>query len=223
MKLPGLVFLLLFAIQTRAQPIHLQGSIVDSQTGKPIPSATLSVAAKNFFYPADDSGKFSIDDQKFDKADTLSISCIGYQTQKMLVEDIVQNAFVKLSPAMMMLNEVKVGYKLIKVGSRMKSGFGKASILPGMQLAMFMEGSDNHNGMIKSVGYFLSNGGNLLYKGHGDATSPFRVRVFAVDTNGTPGKELTKDIIIASAKKNNEWFDVDYQHIKLKAPKMAFL
>ncbi len=222
MKLLSLIFLSLFTIQIQAQSTHLQGSIVDAQTDKPIPSATLSVASKNFFYPTDDSGKFTIDENKLNGADTLSVSCIGYQTQKFLVKDIAANAIVKLSPATMMLSEVKVGFKLIKVGSRVRSGFGKASLLPGMQLAMFMEGSNNHSGTIKSVGYYLSNGSNILYKGHGDATAPFRVRIFAVDTNGTPGKELTKDIIIASAKKNNEWFDVDLSAYQIESPESGF-
>jgi hypothetical protein len=222
MKLLNFIFLLIFSTLAHTEPIHLQAHIVDAQTEKPIPGATVSVPDKNFFYPADNEGKFTIDDDRLVPEDTLSISCIGYQTVKIPVKAFVSDIAVRLLPIVTVLNEVKVGYKAIKVGSTLKSGFGKASFLPGMEVAMFMAGSKSQGGNIKSVGYFLSNGNNILHEGNGDVGAPFRIQIYSVDSNGMPGKSLTKDIIIAKAKKNNQWFDVDVSGYNIENQENGF-
>jgi len=83
-----------------------------------------------------------------------------------------------------------------------------------------MEGSKNVKGIIKTVGFFLTNG-HGMFKG-GDVTTPFRIRLFDVDSNGMPGKEITKDSIIVSAKKEWAWFDADISAWHIPTPDSGF-
>jgi hypothetical protein len=112
---------------------------------------------------------------------------------------------------------------LLHVGSKRKSVVASIASMPGRQIAMFMKGSDNLNGTIKSAGFFLREHSGLPGGLRGDARSPFRVRVFARDsTTGKPGKELIDDVIITSALRRNEWHEVDLSSYQVTAPKEGF-
>ncbi|QKJ31658.1 carboxypeptidase-like regulatory domain-containing protein [Mucilaginibacter mali] len=216
------VFFSLFSITAHAQ--HLQGNVIDGQTNQTIPGATISIASKNFFYPADNDGKFDISDSRIQSTDTISISCVGYITQKMVVRDFGQETVVKLQPFTTQLKEVKVGYtksQIINVGSKVKSYFGTASILPGMEIAMFMPGSAGVKGIIQTAEFYLREG-NLFTGAKGDVTAPFRVRLYSVGADGKPGKELISDVIIVSAKKKNDWFVVDISRYQVENPGSGF-
>src|SRR5476651_2130518 len=104
-----LALLLLFTSSASfAQQTHLQGSIIAMQTGKPIAGATISILAKNFFYPADDEGRFDIPDFRFQGTDTVMISCVGYQSRKIMVDSLRAHAVIQLNTAITALNEVTV-------------------------------------------------------------------------------------------------------------------
>jgi len=207
-----------------SQEGHLRGSVVDGKTNLPIAEATISISAKGLFYPADNKGKFNINNDQLSKTDSISISCIGYQTIKLKIGDMKPNGIIPLIQMVNILQEVKVGASaplLIKVGSKEKnSGQMLQEQKPGLDRAMFMYGSKNVKGVIQSVGFYLSNGsGNLE---GGDVTTPFRIRLFEVDTNGMPGREISKDIIIVSAKRNKAWFDVDISAYHIQNPDSGF-
>lgn len=207
----------------KAQQVHLQGSVTDAQIGQPIPAATISIAAKRLFFPTDSAGKFNITNRDIASSDSVAFSCIGYQTIKMLVTDVANNAKIKLLPQVNMLGEVKIDNAqpvYISVGSKVKSSKLPVSQHVGEDKATFMEGSKNAKGIIHSVGFYLSNGHQGL-KG-GDVTAPFRIRLFEVDSVGKPGKEITNDIIIASAKKDDSWFDVDISSYHIHNPDSGF-
>jgi hypothetical protein len=206
-----------------SQEVHLRGSVVDGKTNLPIAEATISISAKGLFYPADNKGEYNIGSDQIISQDTITISCVGYQTKKLTVRDMELYSIVKLSPMINMLKEVRIGINSpanIIVGSKAKFTGGTAGLKPGTEIAMFMAGSENIKGNIQTVCFFVSNGHSVA-KG-GDATAPFRVRLYGVDTSGIPGTELTKDIIIVAAKKNEEWFDVDLSAYHIKVPRNGF-
>ncbi|MGZ3753910.1 MAG: carboxypeptidase-like regulatory domain-containing protein [Mucilaginibacter sp.] len=222
---PKALLILLFNIAiANAQQLHLTGSVIDSITNKPIANATIGLVNKNLFYPADDAGKFDISGANLTPTDSVGFSCIGYQTKKFTISGLHVDEVIKLKPLVIALNEVKVGYKspqLIKVGSTRNSAFATESLLPRMLQAMYMPGSAKIEGTIKSVGFYLSNG-SILAPGKGDATAPFRIRLFEADANGVPGRELTSDVIIVAAKKSGRWFDVDISGYKIANPANGF-
>lgn len=220
------LFLFIFFVNittVNAQQIHLKGSIVDAQTNLPIAAATISIVEKNLFYPADNAGKFDISSSELNSMDTVSFSCIGYRTNRIKIGELPLDNIIRLQPVVNMLQEVKINILvpvLIKVGSKQKTSKQVAYPHVGADLAAFMEGSKNIKGVIQTVGFFLSNGRGYL-KG-GDITTPFRIRLFAVDTDGKPGVELIKDVIVVSAKKDNAWFDVDLSSFHIQNPDSGF-
>ncbi|MES2274601.1 MAG: carboxypeptidase-like regulatory domain-containing protein [Bacteroidota bacterium] len=219
-----LLILLFWATSTHAQQIPLHGSVVDAQSGKPITAATIGIVAKNFFYPANDEGKFNIPNHPAIATDTISISSVGYHTHKILARDITAGITIKLTPYVTALNEVKIAYKkpvIVKAGSKVKSYFSITSILPASEVAMFMSGSAHVQGIIQTAEFYLREG-NIFAKDKGDVTAPFRVKIYGVGADGKPGKELTTDIIIVSAKKKNEWFAVDISRYRIENPDSGF-
>src|ERR1700744_5852866 len=99
MRIRYLIFILLLNTSvTKAQPIHLQGSIVDAKTNQPIAAATISIIEKKLFYPADNAGKFEIISNELANTDSVGFSCIGYQTQKVKAGDMHKDFTIKLSP-----------------------------------------------------------------------------------------------------------------------------
>jgi hypothetical protein len=209
---------------TFAQQLHLQGSIINDQSNKPIAAATISVLSKNLYFSADKTGDFNIISDKISITDSIAFSCIGYQTKK-IKADHVQNLVIKLSPIIDSLSEVKINYKslkTVKVGSKAKSDDLMSSCMPDQYMAMFMDGSTNVKGIIKTVHFYLGNGHILSLNKGGDVTAPFMVKLYAVDSAGAPGRELTKDSIIVSAKTNNSWFSVDLSKFKVENPDSGF-
>ena len=223
MKCLVLIASLLYLTTTQAQQSHLQGDIKDSQTNQPIPAATISIQSKDLFYPADNAGKFDIQTDSLTTTDSVSFSCIGYHARKIIASDLSPGTIVKLDPNIAQLQEVKINSKPITitaVGSKYKQGRYSIPLRPGYDQAAFMEGSKNVKGIIRSVGFYLGNGVGII-KG-GDITTPFRIRFFAVETNGMPGKELTKDIIVVHGEKNNSWFDTDVSAYHIINPDNGF-
>lgn len=216
------IFMLSFSL-VNAQQVHLQGSVTDLQTGQPISSATISIAAKRLLFPTDSAGRFNINNKDLAKSDSVAFSCIGYKTVKLLIGEVTKDTIIKLTPQVNMLGEVKVGTAepvYITVGSKVRSSSLSVSQHVGEDKATFMEGSKNVKGIIHSVGFYLSNGHKGL-KG-GDVTAPFRIRLFQVDSTGKPGREITNDIIITSAKKDDAWFDFDISSYQIHNPDNGF-
>lgn len=203
-----------------AQQIHLSCSIIDAKEGIPIPSATLSVPSKNVFYPADNQGKFDCDDSRIANTDTLIISCMGYQSQKMLVSTIGFNAVIRLQAFITNLNEVRVGINkatVIAVSSKSNnSSRNSFSFMPLNEGALFMAESAGIKGIIQTVSFYIkdNNGGN--------AKAPFMVKLYTVNADGAPGMGIISDVIIVSATKKNAWFDVDISGYRIEVPENGF-
>jgi hypothetical protein len=214
MKFKYLLILFLNISVAYGQQGYLQGHVVDAQSGLPIADANISVPAKNLFYPTNNEGEFNIIDNSISKTDSINISCIGYQTLKVKYSDLTPGGNIKLTVLVKVLREVKIG--LVQCGSKMKLQDLWAAYHPLNEHAMFMNGSKNVKGTILSVGFYLGSAEG------GDAIAPFRVKIYGVNPDGTPGKELTKDIIVVSAKKNNAWFDVDISVYDIQNPDGGF-
>jgi hypothetical protein len=220
MKVVILILSLLISTLLNAQRVVLTGTIVDAQTSLPIPGATINIAAKKLYYPTDNRGRFKISNDSISSMDSIKFSCIGYQAQTFVIGNISVGQLIKLQPITTMLKEVRVGIispNIVSLGSKvMHEDFWK-STLPNFELAMYMTGSKSLRGIIRSVGFYLGNGGLLGPNKGGDVTAPFRIRFYDVDTSGQPGKELTNETIIVSGKKNSAWFDVDVSALFLSA------
>jgi hypothetical protein len=229
MKLKFLTLLFLLSSIVRAQQVHLQTTILDAQTNRPIPNSFVSIKLKpnayywqsgnsdrRFYYKADTAGKVDFTTDKITVEDTITISCFNYQTQLLKLEDVPTNHIIKLIPIVKPLKYEADHSELVSVGSKKKtSKYYSAPVSPGYEQAMFMHGSQDTQGIVQTVGFYIGDGSG---KGKGDATAPFRIRLFKIDTAAGPGNELTKDIIITSAKKGDAWFDVDISAYNIESP-----
>jgi hypothetical protein len=221
MKIKYLLILLFNSLYVSAQQVHIMGEIVDVQTNLPVAAATISIVEKNLFYPANNNGEFDIASKQLMDTDSLRFSCIGYKTMKIRIGDMLLKGVVKLFPMINILGEVKINLPpLINVGCKDDEGKKFTAEWAGLDQATFMEGSANVKGIINTIGFYLSSGKKSL--SGGDVTAPFRIRLFYVDTNGMPGNEITKEVIIVSAKKNNAWFDVDLSAYHIQNPDSGF-
>lgn len=90
-----------------AQQLHLQGAVTDAQSGKPIAGSTIGTSAKNIFYQADNGGRFDIADTRLQPTDTISISCVGYVTQKMIASKFNDRLLINLNPMQPSLMKLK--------------------------------------------------------------------------------------------------------------------
>ncbi len=229
MKLKFLTLLLLISSVVKSQQIHLQATIVDAQTNRPIPNTFVSIklkpnayywqsdnSDKRFYYKADTAGKVDFTTNKITVEDTLTISCFNYQTQLLKLKDVTASHIIKLIPIDKPLKYEADHSELVSVGSKKKtSKYYSAMVDPGYEQAMFMHGSQDIQGVVQTVGFYLGDGSG---KSKGDATASFRIRLFKIDTAAGPGDELTKDIIITSAKKGDAWFDVDISAYNIESP-----
>ncbi|MDB5121830.1 MAG: hypothetical protein JWN56_3048 [Sphingobacteriales bacterium] len=207
------------------QTFKTSGIITDGSK-QPIVFATVSVPSKGLFFPTNLKGEFSITSNEVSLLDTIFFSCIGFKTIKVEANKLVgSNKSIVLKQHILELAEVTVSNKktvIIKVGSKLNSYFATSHGLPGKETAMFMQGSANINGYIMSVAFFLREG-NVFSKMKGDATAPFRVRIFERNKiTGAPGKELINDVIITSSPKKNHWHTIDLSNYEVNNPEYGF-
>jgi len=208
-----------FSLSLRSQEIHLVGQVLDKETKSPIPSATIGVNIKNIFFRGAADGSFEFSDERLKSSDTLTISHLGYATQHIVIGKIKKPFLVMMEPHIGLLKEITIGRPKLEVGSKSNAHLLTSSFLPDMDAAMFMVGSAGKRGTIHSVGFYISDG-HATDKG--DAKAPFRIKIFEASEEGSPGRELTNDIIVTAATENNEWFDIDLSHYKIKVPKRGF-
>lgn len=232
MRFKAFLILILNFATASAQQIHLQCSVVDAQTGKPVPAAVISMftrpdpsrrnpywppspmPSKGTYFIADNLGRFDITTDKIRDTDAVTLSCLNYQTQIIRVSSIRPNAVIAIAPIIKTAYTSSSMLPVISVGSKKKTGkFDNTVADPGFDEALFMHGSAEMEGTVQTVGFYLCDGKGST---RGDATAPFRIRLFDIDTAGAPGRELTKELIIVSAKKGQAWFDVDISAYSIK-------
>jgi len=78
------------------------------------------------------------------------------------------------------------------------------------QVAVFMENNDKVKGIIKQVSFYISK--NPAFK------APFRIRIYKVNKDGSPGEDLIFENIIHSAKRKNKWLEIDVSHYRIPIP-----
>ena len=230
MKTTCLFLFIALSSAVKAHEIHILLKVLDGKTRRPVPNTFVNVklkpmsfqsdnSDKRFYYRADTAGKIVFVTDKLKVTDTITVSSLDYQTQVLRVKDVYQNQVINLIPLLKPQFDVNHN-QVFKVGSEKKSGkYYNTIIDPGYENAMYMHGSQEIQGIIQTVGFYLSDG-----KGDtkGDVTAPFRIRLFKIDTAGAPGTELTKDIIVTSAKKSNTWCDIDISAYNIESPCEGF-
>lgn len=105
----------------------VQGTIVNAETGKPVPYVNVGILGQNLGTVSDRNGNFSIELNKQQLEDTLRFSCIGYQGRVMPLQQFGrEKKIIKLKTEQNELQEVTIAAKGLKsriIGNRTRSKF----------------------------------------------------------------------------------------------------
>jgi len=86
---------------------QVKGTVVDKQTKKSIPFASLKWKASKIQSIANLDGHFTIT-EKLLKDDSLVISCVGYKSTILTVDEIRQNPNIELEPVIYQLSNIEI-------------------------------------------------------------------------------------------------------------------
>lgn len=198
---------------------HAQYHIIDSETKKAVSYAHVKTTDFNTGEIANYNGEFLLDSSFID-VDTLVISCIGYKSRFISMNDLSPTDPIELVPSAKNLNEVIVSakrdkFQLKKLGinKNPKTMFFDNTVTGdnGVEKAVWMSNEYDVPGFVKTVNVYVSD------LGFPDAH--FRIHVYASDPfTNEPGKELTHTNIIASGIEGDEWVTIDLSDQYIQIP-----
>jgi len=198
------------------QCININGFFIDYETDLPLAYATIELFSLHTGTIADENGKFILETVIRDsQSDTIEFSYLGYETEKICVADfLVTDNTIKLIRLPIALEEVEISpkeYKTEIVGVRDKKPTGsQVANIFGANKGKYLRNPRKEVGWIKSVSYYLHSSGY--------PTCPFRVRIYKPGTDNTPGEDLLKENVIASAGKSG-WIKIDISEYSIPFPK----
>ena len=105
-----LFFVLLLAFTSMGYAQTLTSRIVDGQTGEAVPFATI-VTGVNKGTISNEEGYFSLEAGGLDSGN-VRISCMGYETLDIPAASLGENEILRLNPAAIRLNEVRIGERI---------------------------------------------------------------------------------------------------------------
>ena len=189
--------------------------VVDARTQQPVPYASVGVPGRPLGTVADAQGRFQPTQTGAAPADTLVVSCVGYQSRRLPLAALRQLPEVLLAPQAQALGEVVVQaatWKRRRVGREATGGgvvcnfHTRADTLPSARLGR--EGGAilrvRPHSFIEDAHVFIS---QSRFQG-----VRFRLNVRAVDTDNHPAASLlTQDVQFAVPDSARGW-----QHIDLR-------
>ena len=109
-----LSFLFLIAQVLHAQDIgFIKGKLVDSETGEPVPFATIKLKNKMVGVISNADGDFQLPNKLKSLAEAIEISCIGYFTKSISLDELLPNQLnvIKMQLSTRQLGEVVINAK----------------------------------------------------------------------------------------------------------------
>lgn len=204
-KLASLL-LTLSATTALVQAENIKGTVVDKTTKEPLIGATIQVAGTTMGTITDFDGKFELPELE-NKAYTLIISYVSYQTQEIQVDATKpQSLEVTLSSDDKLLNEVTVvarknleGEKALLL-ERKKASVAVENI--GSK-EMSVKGISNvEEGVKKITGISIASAGQLIVRGLGDRYSTTTLNGLPIASPNPDNKLIPLDLFPTSTVKN---------------------
>jgi len=199
-----ILLLLLFPLITHSQIIY-KGNIVNKITKEKIPFATVGLTKENIGTNADEDGKFSLTSKKC-VADSLVISCVGYETSKFSVDNLPSNLQFEISERQIELrtiivkNNFKSSYTLNDYSN---CGFNSYTSSGSVtQIAQHLQ-SPIANSLLSEI--------NICKEAD---NSLFRIRVYDMDPiSGKPSFDLADTIIEVKSGKRHVKINLEKYNI----------
>jgi hypothetical protein len=203
------------ALAAQVQPNRPAVRVVDGQCKQPIPYASVGVVGRPLGTVADAKGVFLLARVGAAASDTVVISCVGYQSRRLLVADLGKLPELMLVPQTQTLAEVQV-----KAGTWKRRNVGREGS-SGFTFYNFHLQADKEpaNKLGREVGAILGVKPNsfveeayVYLKQSSFRHLRFRLNVRALDSQDHPAASLlTQDVQFAVADSTASW-----QHLDLK-------
>jgi hypothetical protein len=211
------LFLLSLALMGYTPLAHAQADrpairVVDVRTSQPVPYASVGVRGKPLGTVADAHGSFPLSQVGAAPADTVVISCIGFQTQLMTLNELRSHAEIRLAPQQQALAEVVVRGRQprhVIVGHNWVSAFTSygfyitADTVPharlGREVGVLL--AIKHPTLLESFHLFTS--------GRDFKSVTFRLNIYAVEQGQPHHSLLRQDVIFTVGGQRRGWNNVD--------------
>ncbi|NVO32641.1 carboxypeptidase-like regulatory domain-containing protein, partial [Hymenobacter lapidiphilus] len=173
-------------------------------TGRPVPYVNIGIPGQSMGTVADERGRYQLSYAAANLTDTVRLSSIGYEPQRILLQELVAGPNVALVPAAVQLADVRVQApslfkRTLTLGCTTESKvvmFGLQAKDRGAEMGTVISLRRQPTKVQKATF-------NLLYKDSASLT--FRVNLYRLLPNGQPSAEKLnhRDILVTSASRPN--------------------
>jgi len=208
-----LLFLVFTTLTLKAQ-VKVQGQIIDVDTKKAIPFATIGVKNRIIGTVADSAGKFQLQFSldSIGSNNPIIVSCIGYNSLQINSPNLEETQqIVALSPSVTLLNQVAVKPPKFKVKT-----FGRTGSSAFMSTKMISEHNHTSDELGKEIGTVINIDKNcrltafnmhVIFNHFNNVK--FRLNIYSVK-NGLPDTLIIKDnILLDVGHVRQKWINVD--------------
>lgn len=218
---------LLFLISLTAvgQSRITKGFVFDYFTKQPIPYVNLSILESQVGTSTDEDGSYVLEIQEKNLNKYIHLSSLGYQDSIISVVEFIKEEKIYLKVKTEMLEEVLISKKIeqqfLEVNPIKKKDI--KSGLPGFEhpiiAALFFPYEDIYQSTenLNSIKLYIRH--TWYYK---NRPSKFRLRLFSIDNNGFPGKDLVSESIIIETDEKQKEIEIDVSKYNLMFPKDGF-
>ena len=198
------------------QNVKLAGSVVNDKTKLAIPYASGFLMREKKYFDADENGQYSI---LADQSDSVSFSCIGFQSRLFSVQELISANQISLRESVNTLEEVVVRSAVAErigiVNEKQTTSFAGSPANKYYQIVTLIKFADtSKRGIIKNV---------LFKQKKFDADRPMRLHIYDVNEKGYPGVELlNRDVIINKDNFNKGYLTIDVREQNILVNGKAF-
>ena len=191
-----------------------------------VPFALVQIVSGNrhYIFESDKNGLVDIRYSTYSPNDSIFISNISYQDEKLRIQEIIDQQKLYIKPKIYEVKEVvvtppKLEYE--KLGNPKKKSIFSDQLGFNQQSALFIS-TKNRSGKLEKIRVYMQNSGEKGWK-----YRPFRLRLYKGRVLGEQliiEKELITDELIASLKSRyGNWVVVDISRYKLELPETGLV
>ncbi|UOG77035.1 carboxypeptidase-like regulatory domain-containing protein [Hymenobacter tibetensis] len=214
-----LVLCCLVSFTLRAQTSSLEGQILNTKTGEPVPFATLGVPGRGLGTVADEQGRYLLR-LPYSLRDTLIVSCVGFSSAVVLPSALATGQRVfRLAPQEQILREIKVEHRRLHpalLGYTKEKGdifwIGGSS----GKRTVENEWGWEFGTVLKPVRRTYLEEFHIFLSANNYERLRFRLNLYALE-QGRPGRALlSQDIQLLCTKEQRGWLTVDLRPYELE-------
>ena len=186
--------------------------VVDGRTGQPVPYASIGVRGKPLGTVADAHGSFPLSQVGAAPADTVVISCVGFLTYKLTLNELRSQAEIRLAPQQQALAEVVVRGqqpRRVIIGHNWVSAFTSYGFYTTADTV-------THARLGREVGVLLAikhptllESFHLFTSGRDFKSVTFRLNIYAVEKGQPHHSLLRQDVVFTVDGQRRGWNTVD--------------